>query len=450
MSSQQGPWAAYEPTVEDPWDLRKVAHLHRRAGFGATWAELQRDLREGPIASVQRLLAPASMSVEEMQTLDTLRQGVLDSGDADRLKAWWLYRILYDRDPLREKMTLFWHGHFATSNRKVDSIPSMLRQNEFLRRNALGTFGSLVSGVVSDPAMLVWLDGAGSKKEKPNENFAREFLELFTLGIGHYTEKDIREAARAFTGFTLEKDKASFKETGHDTGLKTFLKQTGTWKPADIVRITLEQPACARFLCRKLYHFLVSEQEEPAAELIDLLAKECRGHDYHVGHVVGIILRSRHFCAQAVTRQRIKSPVEFSAGLIRALDVPRADVRLLALALACDRQGQELFYPPTVKGWDGGRTWLNSTTIMERGNWCNDSIWGYPDFGLKAFDPLAWGTRNGIPPEQIAARLVDLLLQGDLTINAREFILHAGTYGRPNSVRKALQMIVHCPAYQLA
>jgi uncharacterized protein (DUF1800 family) len=450
MNAKENPWAPYEPVPQDPWDLRKIAHLHRRAGFGATWAELQRDLKDGPEASVERLLKPRSMSADERQVLDSLRQGVLDSGDPDRLKAWWLYRMLYDPDTLREKLTLFWHGHFATSNRKVSSIPHMLGQNELLRRHAVGSFGELLTGMVRDPAMLVWLDGAGSKKEKPNENFGREFLELFTVGIGHYAETDVREAARAFTGWSIDNSKGKFSDSDHDKSKKTFLKQTGHWKAADIVRITLEQPACAEFLCRKLYRFFVSESDDPEPKLLHALAEELRRHGYEIGHVVGIILRSRLFYDKAVCRQRIKGPVEFSAGLIRMLDVPRVDVRLLALALACDRQAQELFYPPTVKGWDGGKTWLNSTTVLERGNWANDLIWGNADFGLNPFDPLAWAQRHKVPKDEVAAGLLQLLLQDDAGPKARELVLEAGQGSTAVDLRKALQRIVHCPEFQLA
>jgi uncharacterized protein (DUF1800 family) len=450
MPMHEDPWAPYQPTPQDPWDLRKVAHLHRRAGFGATWAELQRDLKDGPEASVERLLKPRSMTTDEKQVLDSLRQGVLESNDADRLKAWWLYRILYDPDTLREKLTLFWHGHFATSNRKVGSIAQMLGQNELLRRHALGQFSELLTGIISDPAMLVWLDGAGSKKEKSNENFGREFLELFTLGIGHYAELDIREAARAFTGWSVEGNKGKFSEKDYDSGDKTFLKKTGAWKSADIVRITLEQPACAEFLCRKLYRFFISETDDPKPELVRPLAEELGGHRYEVGCVVAVILRSRHFYEKSVCRQRVKSPVEHSAGLLRTSEVPRVDVRLLAFALACDRQAQELFYPPTVKGWDGGKTWLNSTTVLERGNWANDLIWGNLEFGLNPFDPLAWAKRNDIAPEQAAARLLDLLLQDDVGPKARKLILEAGRSGTADDLRKALQRIVHCPEFQLA
>jgi uncharacterized protein (DUF1800 family) len=449
MTRKDNPWAPYEPSAADPWDLGKVAHLHRRAGFGATWAELQRDLKDGPAASVERLLHTRPPTGEEQQILDSLRQGVLDSGDADRLKAWWLYCVLYDPDPLREKVTLFWHGHFATSNRKVNSVPRMLAQNEALRRHALGRFADLLSAMIGDPAMLVWLDGAGSKKEKPNENFGREFLELFTLGPGHYTEADIREAARAFTGWTVADGTSQFQAAGHDAGTKTFLKQRGPWKSADVVRITLEQPACAEFLCRKLYRFFVSERTEPGPDLIGRLAEELRGRQYEIGPVVATILRSRHLYDRAVRRQRLKSPVEFSAGLVRILEVPRTDVRLLALALACDRQGQELFYPPNVKGWDGGKAWLNSTTLLERGNWGNDLLWGNADFGLRPYDPLAWAARYGIAADRAADALTDLLLQGDLDPGARALVRQVGQGGTADGLRKALQLLLHCPEFQL-
>jgi hypothetical protein len=450
MTTKQGPWTVYQPTPADRWDLGKVAHLHRRAGFGATRAELVRDLKDGPKGSVDRLLRPRRMTTEEGTILEELRKGCVDANDTDRLKAWWLYRVLWDPDPLGEKLTLFWHGHFATSNRKVQSIPRMLQQYDLLRRHARGPFADLLTGIIADPAMLVWLDGTGSKKEKPNENFAREFLELFTLGIGHYTENDIRAAARAFTGWALQGDRSRFDEGEHDGGAKTFLQKTGAWKPADIVRITLEQPACAEFLCRKLYRFLVSEVGEPKPELIEPLAEELRKHKYDVGQVVGIILRSRHFYDQAVRRQRIKSPVEYSAGLVRTLEVPRQDLRLLAVALACDRQGQELFYPPNVKGWDGGKTWLNSTTLLERGNWSNDVVWGNDAFGLKAYDPLTWARQHGIALEQATGALTELLLQGELDARARTVVGRAGRAGTPDSLRKAIQLLLHCPEYQLA
>jgi uncharacterized protein (DUF1800 family) len=442
------PWAAYQPSAKDPWDVHKVAHLHRRAGFGATRAEMLRDLKDGPRASVTRFLEPGEPAPDDQRVTEVLRQGVLQTSDQERLQAWWLYRILHGHDPLREKMTLFWHGHFATSNARVQSVPLMLRQNELFRRHALGSFGELLAGVVADPAMLVWLDGGSSRKERPNENFAREFLELFTLGVRHYAEKDIREAARAFTGWVGSRERGfRFERARADLGRKTFLKQTGTWGPGDIVRITLEQPRAAEFLCRKLYRFLVSEQREPAADLIAPLAEEFRRR-YSLSGVVGIILRSRHFYGAAAYRQRIKGPVEFSAGLARVLE-PATRASPAAVALACARQGQELFAPPGVKGWDGGKTWLNSLHLVQRGNWASEFVWGNRDSGVPAYDALAWAGKYGLTGAKAAAALIELLVQ-DVSPKARGLILAAGRAGKADDLRKVVQLVLHCPEFQLA
>jgi uncharacterized protein (DUF1800 family) len=450
MATDRTVWQRFVPTPQDPWDLRKVAHLHRRAGFGATWSELHRDLKEGPQACVDRLLAAPAPTAEEQQVLDSLSYTALDSNRPELLKAWWLFRILYGGDRLREKMTLFWHSHFATSNTKVHNLRQMLAQNELLRTHALGSFADLLTALVGDAAMLVWLDGAASPKSKPNENFGREFLELFSLGIGNYSEQDIRAAARAFTGWDIEENQGVFTLAHHDTADKTFLKQAGPWKTADIVRITLEQPACAEFLCRKLYRYLVNETANLMPAILAPLAEEMRRSKYDLKHVVGVILRSRHFYAEANYRQRIKSPVELSAGLARSLEVPRADMRMLALARACELQRQDLFYPPNVKGWDGGRTWLNSTTVLERGNWCNDVIWGNPDLELKLFDPTNWVNRQGVPAAKAGPAFVDLLLDGSLEESTRNLVLRPGADGSADGLRKTLQLLLHCPEFQLS
>src|SRR3954469_14019138 len=194
-------WAPFVPTPDDPWDIRKAAHLHRRAGFGATRAELACDLAAGPAESVRRFLEPPDASEDERAVWDGLRAGAIGASDPRRLRAYWLYRMLCGGDPLRERLTLFWHGYFATSLTKVESVTALSAQVETLRDHVLGGFAGLLDAIVADPAMLVWLDGGTSHRVRPNENFAREFLELFTLGRGAYTEWDIREAARAFTGW---------------------------------------------------------------------------------------------------------------------------------------------------------------------------------------------------------------------------------------------------------
>ena len=320
----------------------------------------------------------------------------------------------------------------------------MDRQNETLRSHALGEFAALLESIIADPAMLVWLDGGTSKKEKPNENFPREFLELFTLGAGHYAEPDVREAARAFTGWSPQDSRRGFRETPSftrdstqfDDGTKTFLGQTGRWGPADIVRIVLDRPEAATFLARKLYRFFVSEAGPPAPKLIEPLAAEIKSRHFAIGPVVEIILRSQHFYSPQVYRQRIKSPVEHTAGLVRMLEVPRPAFNPLALSAACDLQGQELFAPPSVEGWIGGQPWLNSATLLERTNWSSDIIWGRAENGLSPFDPMEWAARFKIDTGRIAQALNDLLLQDDFGKEARRLTLEAARDKSPNSLAR--------------
>jgi len=355
-------------------------------------------------------------------------------------------------------LTLFWHGHFATSNKKVESVALMDRQNETLRTHALGGFAALLEALIADSAMLVWLDGGTSKKDKPNENFAREFLELFTLGSGHYTERDVREAARAFTGWVRQDTRGGLLKTPVfarepaqvDDGPKTFLGRTGCWGPSDIVRISLERPEAATFLARKLYRLLISEFGTPGPELIEPLAEEIQRNEFAIGPTVGVILRSRHFYSRASYRQRIKSPVEWSAGLVRMLEVPPSAFNPLALSAACDAQGQELFVPPNVEGWAGGSSWINSGTLLERTNWAADIVWGRAENGLTPFDPLAWAARHNLPADRSAGAFLDLLLQDDVGDEARRLVLAANGDGSPEGLRKSLQRLANCPDFQLA
>jgi uncharacterized protein (DUF1800 family) len=452
------PWASYLPGPGEPWDLAKVAHLHRRAGFGATRAELERDLAAGLAPSVERLLNPPQPTMEEREAVAGLRDGIRNVAyiQVERLKAYWLYRIVFGHDPLREKMTLFWHGHFATSNRKVQNLDRMLAQNELFRRHALGDFRELATAILSDPAMLVWLDGVGNSKEKPNENLAREFLELFTLGVGHYTEADIRQAARALTGWLKEGGEGDygarirFDPARFDGDNKTFLGRTGPWNASDIARIALEQPAAAEHLARKLYRHFVRDDVEPGPELVDPLADRIRAHGFSIRKALEVIFRSWHFYSANVRRHLIKSPVEFTAGLVRILEIPRGRVDLVTLAMLCDRQAQLLFYPPNVKGWDGGRSWVSSAALLARSNWVSDFVWGSRSLALEPFDAIAWAKDCGIAQENLVDSLADLLLQDDLALEARSLAIRAGQGGGPDGVRRALQILLNCPEFQLA
>jgi uncharacterized protein (DUF1800 family) len=455
----QTAWEPYVSTPDDPWDRRKVAHLHRRAGFGATRDELARDVAAGPVESVKRFLDPPDASEDERSVWEGLRGGAIAAGDPRRLRAYWLYRMLFGGDPLRERLTLFWHGHFATSLTKVDSATALARQVETLRERSFGNFAGMLEAIIADPAMLVWLDGGTSHREKPNENFAREFLELFTMGPGAYSERDVREAARAFTGWVPDGGRRNafdsnpgftFDEEAHDPGSKTFLGQTGDWNSVDIVRIVLARPETARHLAGKLYRAFVAEEPEPTSEVIESLADVLRSSDYSIQHTMRVILSSRHFYSRACYRRRIKSPAEYTVGLLRTLEVPRSNVSLMAAATACVRQGQELYAPPSVKGWDGGKSWINSSTLLERLNWATDVVWGNPDRGMLPLDTTAWLDGHGVQPAEAGAAFISLLLQDDLAPESRALVLAAAHDPSGNGPGKALQRVLHCPEFQLA
>ncbi len=440
-------WEPYEPTAEEPWDLARVAHLHRRAGFAAPWATLRRDQADGPSASIDRLMtgeaaaldgAPAA---EFAATMDSLAARLGPGAAPARLQGIWLYRTIFTGHPLRERMTLFWHDHFATSLTKVANPSLMHRQNVLLRQHALGDFKTLLTAMHRDPAMLIWLDATANRKAHPNENYAREVMELFALGRGRYTEKDVQEAARAFTGAFVVADR--FKEVAaqHDGGEKTLLGRTGAFRADDVAAILLDQPACAEFLCAKLYRQLVSEVDEPSPELVAPLADALRSADYDISIPVGTILRSRLFHARSTRRKRVKSPVEYAVGTLRALEVLKPTVGADALAEACGRMGQSLYQPPSVAGWDGGPAWINTTTTLARTNFAlglaNDS-----DGPLGGrFNAEALAARHG-RGNDAAGFYVDLLVQDAFGDDVRRRVKGAA--------KEVATLVLTAPEYQLA
>ncbi|MBO0697854.1 MAG: DUF1800 domain-containing protein [Zavarzinella sp.] len=362
-------WEPYTPTAENPWDLRKVGHVYRRAAFGATWAELEAGLKAGPQPLIDRLLKGGEPSpLYDDQTDEFLSSAARKFNVGPQASAWWLYRMLHGGHPLREKLTLFWHNHFATSNAKVQNAGYMVGQYELMYRHALGNFAELLQAMSKDPAMMVWLDTVQSKKGQPNENYARELMELFSLGIGNYTEKDIREGARAFTGWELKNGQFFSNKAQFDPTEKTFLGKTGKWTGEDIVRICLEQKAAPRFIVRKLYRFLISEGEAPSPDLIEPLAVEfANGYDF--GKLVERMLRSNLFFSEHAYRARIKAPVDYVLGMARALEAHMGTQNAaLNLTQAMENLGQNVFHPPSVKGWDGGQSWLNGQTLLFRQN----------------------------------------------------------------------------------
>ncbi|HMP18140.1 MAG TPA: DUF1800 domain-containing protein [Gemmatales bacterium] len=345
----------------------------------------------------------------------------LTEGEDDhRLRAWWLYVILNSPDPLLERLTLFWHNHFATSHAKVQNVAYMYQQNELFREHALGSFSKMLHAISEDPAMLLWLDGVSNKKRMPNENYARELMELFSLGIGNYTETDIRQAARAFTGWGIRNDRYHFSAVEHDTGIKQVFGNQGNFGGHDIVDMCLEKPACARFMVRKLFRYFLSDTLQPGDSLLEPLAEKFRKSGYQIKPVVSTMLRSNLFYSAECYRAKIKSPVEFAVSLVHQLE-GRADS--LQLAEMLDPLGQRLFAPPSVKGWEGGTDWLNSNTLLLRHN-LGLAITSTEDRRFYNRCDPARLVRQHLPGKDDLATatsfLTKLLLQGDIPMGTRQ------------------------------
>ncbi len=365
-------WQPWQPSAADPWNVKWAGHLYRRAAFGANLSELRRAVAAGPAATIDLLLKGEPTAAGFYAGLTEIARGIKE---VSQLRGWWVYCMLNSGHPLLEKLTLFWHNHFATSVAKVTSVPLMYKQNVLLREHALGKFGPFLQAMSKDPAMLAWLDSNSNIKGRANENYARELMELFSLGVGNYTEKDIREAARAFTGWGTNGDTYEFNPYFHDTGTKTVLGQTGNFNGDDVVRIVLKRPVAARFLVRKLYRDFLSEQQDPPDALIEPLADSFRKSDYDIAHLMRTMLSSRHFFSDYAFRQRIKGPVEYVLGAVRAVyhkypekDPNYRDMPVQVLVSRIDAMGQPLFAPPNVKGWRGGEAWLTTSTMLARQN----------------------------------------------------------------------------------
>jgi uncharacterized protein (DUF1800 family) len=387
--------------------------------------------------------------------------------------------------PLREKMTLFWHNHFATSIAKVQRTTLMFAQNKLLREHALGKFGPFLQDMSKDVAMIVWLDNNSNLKSHPNENYAREVMELFSLGVGHYTEKDIREAARAFTGWHTNGEEFDFNARFHDDGEKTVLEQTGNWNGDDVIRILLKRKDCAEFLTRKLYRWFVNETQDAPDALIAPLAEQLRQSDYDVAALVRTILSSRHFYSEYAFRQKIKGPVEFVLGAVRS--VAEGDVSPQALVNKTEVMGQQLFAPPNVKGWPGGQAWLNTSTVLARVNFAQALVMGnlwsqtgerfpspfqfeppeppQPPDAKKPEEPpppenvdVARLVRaaKATAPEDVVRVLLDTFLPGGVADKARAKLVAFVADGKPDGAaldrraRETAHAILSMPDYQLA
>lgn len=360
-------------------------HLLSRAAFAAPPAEIESFARLTREQAVERLLsgadtarvtaAPAwvselvtppqqlrAMSAEERR--DWNRRNVARGFD---LRGWWLQEMVATPAPLNEKMVLFWHNHFVSSQQKVRQPQYLYRQNLLFRQHALGSFGTLLHAVARDPAMVIYLDNASNRKGQPNENFAREVMELFTLGEGHYSERDIKEVARAFTGWSIDPEKGEFlfRPAAHDEGAKTVLGRTGQFDGDAVLEILLAQPQAAEFIARKLWREFVSPEIKSAdAAEVRRIAGVLRDSRYDIRAVLRALLTSDAFYAPQHRATLVKSPVDLVVGTLRQFQFATSDAAPFALVVA--QLGQNLFAPPNVKGWPGGEAWINSTTLLAR------------------------------------------------------------------------------------
>jgi len=434
------------PIAHEAFGEFEARHLLGRAGFGGTIDQLRTLLEWGPAKSVDHLLdvdsamdhfAPPRFKTGIINQLSKTdreafrrarqrgdentvakfrerRQAMqrLDRQQIKDMREWWLGHMIQSPYPLVEKMTLFWHGHFATSYRTIENSWHMFQQNVFFRRNAVGSFETLLQGIVRDPAMLRYLDNNRNVKRSPNENFAREIMELFALGSG-YTERDIKEGARALTGYTFQGNNFIFRRGFHDADTKRIFGNSGNYDGEDFVRLILSRRQCARFIVRKLYRFFVNEIPEirepggpQAQKVLRQMATTMLRSRYHLKPVLRELFLSEHFYDAHNRGRQIKSPIELIVGTVRALGTPARNNRLLLASAG--RMGQELFAPPSVKGWEGGRSWINTSTIFERQNVANYLVTGTI--------PGARRARN-IQPMNASALLADLRLLGDEAAN---------------------------------
>jgi uncharacterized protein (DUF1800 family) len=455
-------WSAYEPAGQRPWSRRLAAHLYRRAAFSATWAELAQSVEDGPAKTLDRLFTPGvpggdGDGGEFAQTIAALADRAVASGNPQQLAAWWLYRMVNTPDPLLEKLTLFWHGHFATSIAKVNNLRMMLDQNELLRGKGPGKFQLLVGAISRDPAMLVYLDSATNRRIHPNENYGRELMELFCLGVGNYTERDIKEVARAFTGWEVLGEQFHFNSAQHDTRPKTILGSTGNFDGDDALRIILAQPAAPRFIARKLIRYFVFDEPGGAdlpEALVEPVARDLREHDLEIAPVVRRVLASNLFFSDHAVGRKVRSPVDLGVGLCRALEMSTS---LVKLGQGLSDLGQGLFYPPNVKGWDGGRAWINSASLLGRANLVRQTLQaGETSFDKSGGSLAGAADRAGAAtPEQTVGWLCDLLLAVDPPQDVRASLVRiadgadGGPADRGQRIAQAIRVMSALPEFQL-
>jgi len=483
--------APFEPTATAPWGLPQARRLLERAGFGGPPEAVAELAALGPAEAVGKLCAlreraPAAPP-DWLTVTPPPREELKAAGEAERrrlrkqaqgaerkavfqLKTWWLQQMVSSTTPFEEKLALFWHGHFAVESQKVKNATTLFHYLELFRSRGSEKFGDLVLAISRDPAMLVYLDNHLNVRSHPNENYARELFELFTLGIGNYSEDDVKNSARAFTGWSLAtagwlkrggESEFQFRPLQHDAGPKTILGESGNLNGQDVVSIILKQPSCSTFLARKLWRFFVDDAVDEADEAqVAALAQTLVANDFAIGPTLRTLFASSAFFDPKHQAAHIKSPVELVVGTLRQLGITPTDAQAGFLTLALNGLGQELLDPPNVAGWPGGREWVNTATLLNRYNLC-----GYLVNGGGAAAARRRQRRNnaGAPPlpafaagdgESLARAVCARLLVAPLGDEQQAALArYAGdelkSRGAEDAARSVVHLVMSTPNYQL-
>ncbi|MCY4367004.1 MAG: DUF1800 domain-containing protein [Chloroflexi bacterium] len=463
-------------------ELALMAHLLRRAGFGATRDELDTYVSQGYEATVEQLLHPDASPVMDE---DLLRRYHIDQNSLmliESSQAYWLYRIINTHRPLEEKMALFWHGLFATAYGKLNHAKAVVNQTNTFRRCGLGDFRTLLLELSRDPAMIFWLDNKDNHKDSPNENYGRELLELFSMGIGNYTEDDVKACARAFTGWTIANaDYMSVRASrdsiwphgrldwqfvylpgDHDDSEKTFLGHTGPFNGEDVIDIICQQPATAWFVASRLYGFFVSDTPDEAS--IQFLADTFTETNGDIREVMRALFLSDFFKGESARLARVKSPTELVAGTARlAGSYQFPEWGIVNLAMDVSFMGQEILNPPTVEGWHTGREWIDTGNLVERVNSAALEMGDLARPGVQTVLQRVRARGGTLTPEECVDACLDAIGQFDVTEATRASLIgHASLGGNlefgergsadcsEERVAELLQLIVATREYQLA
>ena len=441
---------------------------------------------------MEELLHPES-APPSLEDEDLIRRYHVDENSLlilDSCQTYWLYRMANTRRPLEEKLALFWHGVFATGYTKLNQPKAILKQIDMFRRSGLGSFRSLLSELSKDPAMIFWLDNKDNHRDAVNENFGREILELFTMGVGNYTEDDVRQCSQAFTGWTLRNEalhairtsqdsvwpygrldwQFEYRAEDHDDGEKQFLGETGRFDGEDVIDIICRHPATARFIARHLYNFFVADEPQVPAwetvpprdpEAIDVLASAFVEHDYDIRSVLRVLFNSEFF--KQATFAKVKSPAELVAGTARltgGFQFP--DVADIQLALQTNYMGQQVVDPPSVEGWHTGPEWINTASLVNRVNFSVDQFGDMDRPGVKAIIDRIEGQNDRLSPEGLVDACLDLIGPLEVADGTRqELVAHASSEGTlefqngnghrsAERIRDMLQLIVSTREYQMA